>query len=168
MRLYYETFQSPIGSLLLLHDGKSVVRIEYGDLNRTTENLTKWLDKFFPSATYHHQPDLFDHIKQQLEEYFTKKRRTFSVDLSLYGTDFQKKVWQALRETIPYGQTSSYKDIAVALGKPKAVRAVGGAVNKNPFSIIVPCHRVIGTNGKMVGYNGGLDKKAFLLEHEKI
>src|SRR5699024_8165877 len=93
-------------------------------------------------------------------------RQAFSVPMKLYGTPFQKEVWHALMDTIPFGKTSTYKGIAQAIGKEKAVRAVGGAVNKNPISIIVPCHRVIGSNGKMVGYNGGLDKKEYLLALE--
>jgi len=86
--------------------------------------------------------------------------------MKLYGTPFQKQVWEALMDTIPYGKTRTYKEIAVEIGKEKAVRAVGGAVNKNPISIIVPCHRVIGSNGKMVGYNGGISIKEYLLEME--
>ena len=93
------------------------------------------------------------------------KRKVFDLPLSLKGTDFQKQVWQALRD-IPYGETRSYKQIAVAIGNPKAVRAVGMANNRNPLLIVVPCHRVIGTDGKMVGYAAGVDKKEFLLRLE--
>ena len=103
----------------------------------------------------------------QLDEYFSGKRKEFNIKLSLEGTEFQKNVWQALLE-IPFGETKSYKDIAVRINNEKAVRAVGGANHNNKISIIVPCHRVIGKSGKMVGYGGGLWRKEWLLEHERI
>ncbi len=102
----------------------------------------------------------------QLTEYFAGKRKSFDLTLELEGTEFRKKVWAALAE-IPYGETRSYKDIADAIGKPKACRAVGGANNKNPISIIIPCHRVIGADGSLVGYGGGLEKKIMLLGLER-
>ena len=102
----------------------------------------------------------------ELEEYFQVKRREFTVPMELQGTPFQLRVWQALRE-IPYGQTRTYAEVAQAIGSPKAVRAVGLANSKNPISILVPCHRVIGANGKLTGYAGGLQNKAMLLELEK-
>lgn len=105
---------------------------------------------------------------RELDEYFTKGRRNFTVNLDIGGTDFQKKVWEELLK-IPYGQVRSYKEVAIKIGNPKAVRAVGGANNKNKIPIIIPCHRVIGINGKLVGYAGGIDKKQYLLnlENEK-
>lgn len=102
----------------------------------------------------------------QLAEYFAGKRKSFDLPLEMLGTDFQKKVWAALAE-IPYGETRSYKDIAERIGNAKACRAVGGANNKNPISIIIPCHRVIGAGGSLVGYGGGLDNKTLLLELER-
>ncbi len=102
----------------------------------------------------------------ELLEYFAGKRKTFSIPYRAEGTDFQKRVWQALCE-IPYGETRSYKDIAAAIGNPKASRAVGMANNKNPIALVVPCHRVIGANGTLVGYAGGLPLKAFLLDMEE-
>lgn len=105
--------------------------------------------------------------KIQLDEYFNGNRTDFDLEIKfLQGTDFQKKVWNELRK-IPYGETISYKELAERIGNPKACRAVGGANNKNPLGIIVPCHRVIGANGKMVGYAEGIDKKEFLLKLEK-
>lgn len=101
----------------------------------------------------------------QLEEYFCGKRQEFDVPLSVHGTEFQNAVWSALRE-IPYGETRSYKAIAEAVGNPKAPRAVGMANNRNRIMIIIPCHRVIGVNGSLVGYAGGLDVKKKLLEME--
>lgn len=103
---------------------------------------------------------------QQLQEYFSGSRHDFTVPLSMNGTEFQLAAWLAL-QTIPYGKTVSYKAIAEQIGRPKAMRAVGMANNRNPIAIIVPCHRVIGANGQLVGYGGGLDMKQWLLEHEK-
>jgi len=102
----------------------------------------------------------------QIKEYFEGKRKQFKLPLVMHGTEFQMAVWQALQK-IPYGETRSYKEIAAAIGKPKAVRAVGMANNRNPISIIVPCHRVIGHDGKLTGYGGGLPLKQFLLELEQ-
>ena len=102
----------------------------------------------------------------QLDEYFQGKRTTFSLPFKLIGTPFQLAVWKEL-QNIPYGQTTSYKEIAQKINKPKAYRAVGMANNKNPLPIIIPCHRVIGSNGKLIGYAGGLKLKNYLLELEK-
>lgn len=102
----------------------------------------------------------------QLDEYFQGKRTTFSLPFKLTGTPFQLAVWKEL-QNIPYGQTTSYKEIAQKINKPKACRAVGMANNKNPLPIIIPCHRVIGSNGKLIGYTGGLKLKNYLLELEK-
>lgn len=105
-------------------------------------------------------------VLDQLSEYFAGERREFDTPVTFIGgTPFQRKVWQELLK-IPYGEVRTYKDIAREIGMPKAVRAVGGANNKNPISIIVPCHRVIGSNGALVGYGGGLDKKEYLLKLE--
>ncbi|RLC24505.1 MAG: cysteine methyltransferase [Deltaproteobacteria bacterium] len=105
-------------------------------------------------------------IFSQLEEYFSGDRKKFDLELDLQGTEFQKSVWMELLN-IPYGETRSYIHIAKKLGDPKKLRAVGNANGKNPVSIIVPCHRVIGTDGKLVGYGGGLWRKKWLLEHEQ-
>ncbi len=108
---------------------------------------------------------LLDEAAKQLEEYFKGQRQVFDLPLNPQGTVFQKQVWQALCQ-IPYGETRSYKDIAEMIGNPKACRAVGGANNKNPIMIVIPCHRVIGANGKLVGYGGGLNIKEYLLNLE--
>ena len=102
----------------------------------------------------------------QLDEYFKGTRQDFSLDLAPAGTDFQQRVWTELSK-IPYGQTVSYLDIARAIGNDKAVRAVGAANGQNPISIIIPCHRVIGSNGQLTGYGGGLWRKEWLLKHER-
>lgn len=109
---------------------------------------------------------LSDKAIEQITEYLEGKRKKFDLPISLQGTDFQKKVWRELQK-IPYGKTKSYKEIAQAIKNPKAVRAVGMANNRNPIAIIVPCHRVIGSNGDLVGYAGGLDVKKTLLQLEQ-
>ena len=109
---------------------------------------------------------LLEEAIKQLDEYFKGERKNFHLPLKLKGTEFQKKVWRALLD-IPYGETFSYKDVAKNIGNEKASRAVGNANNKNPLPIFIPCHRVIGANGKLVGYGGGLDIKIKLLELEK-
>jgi methylated-DNA-[protein]-cysteine S-methyltransferase len=111
-------------------------------------------------------PACLEACYRQIHEYFTGRRQVFTVDLIFAGTDFQKKVWHALL-SIPYGQVASYGQIAAAVGNPKACRAVGSANGKNPIGIIVPCHRVIGSNGTLTGYGGGLWRKEWLLAHEK-
>ena len=111
------------------------------------------------------ETDVLRQAALQLEEYFQGKRKTFSLDLAPEGTDFMKKVWKEL-SNIPYGQTVCYKDIAIAIGNEKACRAVGMANNRNPIPIFIPCHRVIGKNGALVGYSSGVDIKVKLLELE--
>lgn len=105
--------------------------------------------------------------KQELEEYFAEKRTKFEFPIHMKGTDFQQKVWQELLN-IPFGKTISYHELSVALGDPKSIRAAASANGKNPLAIVVPCHRVIGSNGDLVGYAGGLDKKKWLLQHEGV
>lgn len=103
---------------------------------------------------------------RQLDEYFQGTRRSFSLKLDLRGTPFQRRAWNELLK-VPFGRTTSYRDIAAALGNPRATRAVGGANHRNPVSIIVPCHRVVGADGSLTGYGGGLWRKEWLLAHEK-
>lgn len=105
--------------------------------------------------------------KKQIIEYFNKKRKVFDIPISLKGTEFQKSVWNALLE-IPYGKTQTYKQISEKIGKPKAYRAVGMANNRNPIAIIIPCHRVIGCDGSLIGYAGGIEVKRYLLNLENI
>lgn len=114
---------------------------------------------------YKEVPAPFKDICNQLDEYFRGERTVFDIPIMLNGTKFQKKVWEAL-QGIPYAQTVCYQEIANIVGSPKGYRAVGLANNKNPISIIIPCHRVIGKNGSLVGFGGGLEKKQFLLDLE--
>ncbi|MDO6852175.1 methylated-DNA--[protein]-cysteine S-methyltransferase [Cellulophaga lytica] len=110
-------------------------------------------------------PEVLEDAVYQLQEYFRGERTTFSVELNPEGTDFQKKVWNALLQ-IPFGKTCSYLQLSKVLGDPKAIRAVAAANGKNPLWIMVPCHRVIGSDGSLTGYAGGLHRKKWLLEHE--
>ncbi|MBE6128012.1 MAG: methylated-DNA--[protein]-cysteine S-methyltransferase [Erysipelotrichaceae bacterium] len=139
---------TPVGNLKITVNGRNVTGIAY-----TEEKVLAGNDP------------LLKETERQLEEYFVGRRKTFDLPLDLKGTAFQKKVWQALLE-IPYGETRSYSQIAEAAGNAKAVRAAGMANHVNPIVIAVPCHRVIGKNGELRGYGGGLEKKQFLLELE--
>lgn len=141
------------GKLILEEDGSGICGVNF---NRDGE----------PPDIEMSETALLKEAKKQLEEYFQGTRRVFDLPLSLSGTPFQIKDWEALLE-IPYGETRSYKDIAERIGSPKGFRAVGMANHNNPISIIVPCHRVIGSDGSMVGYGGGLDIKAYLLNFER-
>lgn len=109
---------------------------------------------------------LLDRARRELEEYFQRRRQVFTLPLSPQGTAFQRLVWQGLL-TIPYGQTRSYGQLAQSIGHPRSCRAVGGANHRNPISILIPCHRVVGSDGSLTGYGGGLEKKIFLLELER-
>ncbi len=154
MAYAYTTMKSPVGELKLVASDKGLAAIlwENDDPKRVRlEDMQK--DDAHP---------VLSEAKKQLTEYFAGNLQKFSLRLDFAGTDFQKKVWNALL-TIPFGQTRSYAQIAQQVGSPKAVRAVGAANGKNPISIIAPCHRVIGSNGKLTGFAGGLEAKALLL-----
>ncbi|GGJ88146.1 methylated-DNA--protein-cysteine methyltransferase [Lentibacillus kapialis] len=165
MGLYYGEMESPLGTMTIVSDGLKIVRIDFGSFVEIEAKLQRWSKRYFEEAVFIQKPEKVSQATEELCDYFQEGRQNFTFDYAFYGTPFQQKVWQALND-IPYGDTKTYKDIAQAIHNPKAVRAVGGAVNKNPFSIVVPCHRVLGANGKLVGYGGGLDKKEFLLIHE--
>ncbi|MCG2793619.1 MAG: methylated-DNA--[protein]-cysteine S-methyltransferase [Weeksellaceae bacterium] len=139
--------------------------LEYADrksLSKELQEISKYLKaNIIPGNNPH-----FQTLKTELQEYFAGKRKEFTVPLSMVGTDFQKQVWEILR-SIPYGTTISYQEQANLLGNPKAVRAVANANGLNKISIIIPCHRVIGTNGTLTGYGGGIWRKQKLLELEK-
>jgi methylated-DNA-[protein]-cysteine S-methyltransferase len=135
-------------------------------LTATDDAITSILFEFDTSKKEREKPnEILLECKKQLHEYFSGRRKKFELPLKLTGTGFQKSVWKALQK-IPYGKTVSYLDIAKTIGNPKAVRAVGMANSKNRIPIIIPCHRVIGENGKLTGYAGGIWRKQWLLEHE--
>ena len=148
----YTTYKTSLGLYKIGYTDKSIVCVK--QISKATQDCTD-LHSTLTNLAF-----------KQLEEYFAGKRQVFDLPLDMQGTDFQKKVWQSLCD-IPYGETRSYKQIAEQIGSPKACRAIGNANNANPISVIVPCHRVIGANGKLVGYAGGLDLKQELLNIEK-
>lgn len=157
MQLYFKEIKSPVGILKLVAHEQALVAVlwENEKLNRVKlaelkeDNLHAILQK----------------TEQQLFEYFAGQRNVFDLNLDFNGTEFQNSVWKSLL-AIPFGETRTYKEVAEAIGNIKAVRAVGTAIGKNPISIIVPCHRVIGINGKLVGFAGGLENKGILLNLE--
>jgi methylated-DNA-[protein]-cysteine S-methyltransferase len=153
--MYYCYLDTPIGELLLAGDDGALCLVSFpeGSMRRDPE----------PDWIYNEKP--FAAARQQLTEYFAGERREFDLPLKLNGTEFQMSVLQALQQ-IPYGETTSYADIAERIGRPKAVRAVGAANGRNPIPIIVPCHRVIGSHGDLTGFGGGLDTKEALLRLE--
>ena len=155
-QMYYCMIPSPIGHLLLVGNGQSLSGLFFQDGKNPDSPQSHWIQ----------DPEQFSEVIQQLGEYFSGTRTTFSLPLSPIGTPFQHRVWKALRK-IPYGHTRSYGDIARSIKHPNASRAVGSANGKNPISIIVPCHRVIGQSGKLVGYGGGIPIKEYLLAHER-
>ena len=157
MNYVSKTVASPVGKLKLVASDKGLAAIlwEQDDPCRVRLNVEKENPR---------HPVLLE-TERQLKEYFDGTRQSFSLDLDFAGTEFQKKVWHALL-TIPHGQTRSYGQIAKQVGSPKALRAVGAAIGKNPISIIAPCHRVIGSTGKLTGFAGGLETKARLLALE--
>ncbi|WP_088102780.1 methylated-DNA--[protein]-cysteine S-methyltransferase [Halalkalibacter urbisdiaboli] len=162
---FVDEMDSPLGTLTIVATDHGVCHIHFGSLQKCTATLKAKLKKQGMKGELIRCNHTVTPVKQQLTEYFNGQRFSFDVPIDLYGTAFQKKVWEALRK-IGYGETRSYKQVAQEIGAPKAVRAIGGANNQNPIPIIIPCHRVIGSNGAMVGYGGGLDKKEQLLSLE--
>lgn len=149
---YLKKIETVIGKINIVEEDGDIIMVDIGekeDMKNIEEKDTKLLKE----------------AEKQLEEYFSLKRKQFNLPYKQEGTTFMKKVWNALQE-IPYGETRSYKQIAEKIGNPKAVRAVGMANNKNKIPIIIPCHRVIGSNGKLIGYALGLDVKKYLLDLE--
>ena len=154
--MYYTYAASPIGQLLLAGsaDALQVIGFPHGDKARRADIGWERYDEPFKKTA------------RQLNEYFSGDRQEFELDLAPDGTTFQVEVLEALRG-IPYGETCTYRDIAVAVGRPKAVRAVGNANGRNPLPIVIPCHRVIGSDGSLTGFGGGIEIKRYLLDLEQ-
>lgn len=153
----YSVMQSPIGPLTVVATNGALVAVLMDGHHRPPVPESAWgerVDDALPDAT------------RQLEEYFAGQRQAFNLPLAPSGTEFQRRVWAALAE-IPYGETRSYGQIATAIGRPGASRAVGMANGRNPVSIVVPCHRVVGASGSLTGYAGGAERKQFLLDLER-
>lgn len=155
--LYFDIINTPIGNLLLLASDKGLKKILFQDQFKAFEI----------SSTWEQSTEKLSQAKEQLLAYFNNQLIQFELELDPDGTVFQKQIWKVLEE-IPFGETKSYQDIANAIEKPNACRAIGMANSKNPIPIIIPCHRVIGKNGKLTGYAGGLEMKAKLLQIEGI
>ena len=158
MKLSFMQMASPVGSLKLVANDTALVAVVWENENPKRLRLAELTEQI-------DHPILLE-TQKQLTEYFAGTRQQFDLPLDFEGTEFQKKVWQALL-SIPFGETRSYRDIAEQVGNVKAVRAVGAANGKNPISIIAPCHRVVGANGKLVGFAGGLENKEILLKIEQ-
>jgi methylated-DNA-[protein]-cysteine S-methyltransferase len=149
-----QIIDSPLGPLLLAAENGAVTMLWMSPLPTRDDPPSQGADRA-----------VLDETAAQLDRYFAGSLTAFDLPLGLRGTPFQRRVWLALQE-IPFGETISYGELAASIGKPGCARAVGLANGQNPISIIVPCHRVIGSNGKLTGYGGGLDRKAWLLDHE--
>ena len=160
-KIFYRFMKTTFGTLLLASTEKGVRRIML-----SAENQLNRLSQEFKEMELIEDHKFNDQAADQLGQYFEGERKQFSLPLDLEGTDFQKRVLQAVQE-VPYGATRSYQDIAERIGSPKAVRAVGNANRTNPLPLIIPCHRIIGSDGSMTGYGGGIDLKRKLLEFEK-
>lgn len=148
---YYGYYSSPIGILEIICSEDTILSVMFVERENSVMNKGN---------------EILENTIIQLNEYFNGSRKEFNLKVSLSGTDFQKNVWNELLK-IPYGETLSYKSLAIRVGNEKSVRAVGSANGKNKICIIVPCHRVIGANGSLTGYAGGIDRKQWLLNHEK-
>jgi methylated-DNA-[protein]-cysteine S-methyltransferase len=149
--MFIDYFNSPLGLIEFKASDKGIVYVIFCGAEKNVVERS----------------EITDRCKQQLTEYFAGQRKTFDLPLAPQGTDFQKSVWQCLSK-IPFGKSVTYLDIAKMVNKPKGSQAIGGANGRNPISIIVPCHRVIGSNGSLTGYAGGIERKLWLLNHEKI
>jgi methylated-DNA-[protein]-cysteine S-methyltransferase len=158
--LFTSFYDSPLGRYVLVTSSKGIVCLEPEE--HAVSRVSRWKKK---GVRVTEGSSLRNRVVRELDAYFAGRLQKFTLPLDLRGTPFQKAVWEALLR-IPYGETRSYSDIALAVGKPAAVRAVGLANGANPVSIIVPCHRVIGKSGALVGYGGGLERKRALLELE--
>ena len=158
-------YNSPCGEIVLASMGDELCLCDWNEMpcaERNKHRLTKYMNAVFRVET----SDVLEQTKKQLNEYFAGTRKAFDIPLHPVGTEFQLKVWNALLE-IPYGETRSYKDIALSIANPKGIRAVAQAIGANGISILIPCHRVIGSNHSLTGFAGGIEAKRILLEIER-
>lgn len=163
--IFSQILKTPCGDMIVQSTGREIICCDWS-AGQHRDHIARRLRNAYPQAISLNCPDaLIDRAVQELNEYFAGQRRTFDLPLRLIGTDFQRAVWQVL-STLEYGQLVTYSEVAEAVGRPKAVRAVGTAVGENPCSILVPCHRVVGKHQTLAGYGGGLEAKLFLLRAE--
>ncbi|HEY9857575.1 MAG TPA: methylated-DNA--[protein]-cysteine S-methyltransferase [Stenomitos sp.] len=163
MTIRYAWLASPLGAVLVASTERGVCYVSFGE---GQPEAMEGLRRQYPGAELREDEAGLPDVCAELAEYFAGDRRTFSFPLDPKGTEFQRKVWAALGD-IPYGRTWSYRDLAEHVGSPNGFRAVGLANRSNPIGIVVPCHRVVGADGSLVGYAGGLEAKRWLLEHER-
>ena len=156
--VYRKKISSPVGTICLEADQEALLSLYIIG----SEAASRWTDREEKGEGFR----VLEQAEQELLEYFEGERKEFTVPIRFEGTEFQRKVWNALRE-IPYGETRSYAEVAQMVGSPRACRAVGGANNRNPIMILTPCHRVVGADGSLVGFGGGLEAKKYLLDLEK-
>jgi len=154
-RIFFTSLDSPVGALFLTSNGEAITELFMEKHKGEPKPIDEW----------RRDDDLFREAADQLRAYFAGELTEFDLPLATAGAPFQRRVWAELRK-IPYGSTISYGELARRMGNPNAARAVGAANGSNPISIIIPCHRVIGSNGKLTGYGGGIERKKFLLEFE--
>lgn len=152
---YFTTKPSPVGELLLVSDGEQFTGLYLDNEAKRPRIESDWRC----------DDRRFRRVEEQLDEFFAGDRMAFDLPFRMVGTDFQRSVWNELLR-IPYGETATYAEIAASIGKPTAVRAVGAANGRNPLSIVVPCHRVVGSDGSLTGYAGGIERKQWLLDLE--
>jgi len=165
VKLYMSRIQTPLSPLILAATEMDLVFLQFAALSKT--GLIRRLKERFPHRRIiEGENKLLSRVLKELRGYFEGKLKSFSIPWDPKGTLFQKRIWQALSD-IPYGETRTYGEIGARIGAPKASRAVGRACNQNPIAIIIPCHRVVGKDGKLTGYSAGLEKKRWLLEFEK-
>jgi methylated-DNA-[protein]-cysteine S-methyltransferase len=156
-RICFSVMPSPVGRLMLTGDDHVLTGVYFENDTHPPAPQPAWIHDDRPLAA----------AREQLNDYFAGKRKHFALPIALEGTEFQRQVWEELRR-IPFGTTISYAELARRIGLPRAVRAVGAANGRNPISIVVPCHRVIGADGSLTGYGGGLPRKRWLLELERV
>jgi methylated-DNA-[protein]-cysteine S-methyltransferase len=157
MTMWFDEFKSPIGKLRVAVDERGLRYVLFDSNKHPPKHISDWLRDCSPTRQ----------AREQLLQYFAGEIKTFELAISFDGTEFQQRTWNQLA-SIPYGKTWSYSDLAIRVGSPKAVRAVGSANGRNPIPIVLPCHRVIGSNGSLTGFGGGLPIKKWLLEHEGV
>lgn len=164
-KIIIKRYESPCGPILLGAFGNKLCLCDWEE-GKNREHVRKRLSRLLDADFEDGESEVIDDAVSQLEEYFKGERHEFSIPILLAGTDFQKRVWETLL-LAPYGETKSYRDIASEIGRPEAVRAVAGAIGANAISLIVPCHRVIGSNNAMTGYAGGIAAKEYVLNLER-
>ena len=165
VKLYKKRINTPIGEMLAIATDEAICMLDFVDSKNWLKDQ-EILVKHYEATQVDEDSLLLSELEKQLREYFAKERKEFSLPLALMGTSFQEEVWKVL-QTIPYGEVRSYKEQATAVANPKGVRAVANANGKNRISIVIPCHRVIGSDGTLTGYASGIERKQFLLDLER-